>query len=102
MRNHSNFLPRPLFFHFSFGRMVCGAPAGRVGTAPGQRMTSMTLLAAQNVCKEYRGEGAPVEVLRGIDFHLNEGERVGVFGASGAGKSTLLHLLGGIDVPTRG
>ncbi len=30
------------------------------------------------------------------------GERVAIIGASGSGKSTLLHLLGGLDVPTRG
>lgn len=45
---------------------------------------------------------APLKVLRGLDFELEDGESVGIFGASGTGKSTLLHLLGGLDRPTEG
>ncbi len=44
----------------------------------------------------------PLKVLRGLDFELEEGESVGIFGASGTGKSTLLHILGGLDRPTEG
>jgi len=60
------------------------------------------IVTAQNVHKSYNGGEGEVEVLRGVDFSLNEGELVGVYGASGAGKSTLLHILGGIDMPTEG
>ncbi|MBZ0121101.1 MAG: ABC transporter ATP-binding protein [Sandaracinaceae bacterium] len=43
-----------------------------------------------------------VHALRGIDFHLLEGEFLVLLGPSGSGKSTLLNILGGLDVPTAG
>ena len=42
------------------------------------------------------------EVLKDIDFSVQEGDVTCILGASGSGKSTLLHILGGVDRPTSG
>ncbi len=43
-----------------------------------------------------------MEVLRGIDLEIMQGERVFLCGASGAGKTTLLYTLAGLERPQRG
>ena len=63
----------------------------------------MIVLEAVDLAKEYRGgDGGTISVLDGVELQVARGEMVAVVGASGAGKSTLLHLLGALDVPTRG
>lgn len=44
----------------------------------------------------------PLQILKGIDMEVNEGEIVSVVGASGAGKTTLLQILGTLDSPDQG
>jgi lipoprotein-releasing system ATP-binding protein len=46
--------------------------------------------------------GRTLDVLRGIDVTIEEGEMIGVVGQSGAGKSTFLHCIGTLDVVTSG
>ncbi|HSJ34504.1 MAG TPA: amino acid ABC transporter ATP-binding protein [Acidimicrobiia bacterium] len=43
-----------------------------------------------------------LEVLKGIDFHVNQGEVVCVIGPSGSGKSTLLRCVNRLEEPTAG
>ena len=60
------------------------------------------LLSARDIHKTYVLGKRSLEVLRGVGLELGRGDFLALRGASGAGKSTLLHLLGGLDVPTRG
>jgi lipoprotein-releasing system ATP-binding protein len=59
-------------------------------------------LRIEGLAKTYLMADRRLEVLRGIDLEIAEGELVALTGPSGAGKSTFLHLLGTLDVPTRG
>jgi len=60
----------------------------------------MLLLEVKNVSKKF-GDN---EVLKNINFTLEEGEVLGVLGRSGSGKSVLLHMLRGMEgyEPTEG
>jgi lipoprotein-releasing system ATP-binding protein len=63
---------------------------------------SEALVVANNVKKSFRHMGRKLEVLRGVDMEIRDGEMIGIVGPSGAGKSTLLHCIGTLDVPTEG
>ena len=53
-------------------------------------------------CKDVTKSYGPKEVLRGVGFVIERGDRVALVGANGAGKSTLIRLLAGIDPLTAG
>lgn len=63
---------------------------------------SQRIIEVSKVKKNYRIGSNELQVLKGIDFTVDEGEIVAVIGASGAGKSTLLHIVGTLDKPTDG
>ncbi len=60
------------------------------------------MILAQDVHRSYLLGRKEVEVLRGIDLKIMQGERVFLCGASGAGKTTLLYTLAGLERPQRG
>ena len=65
-------------------------------------MPEEPLILAQDVHRSYLLGRKEVEVLRGIDLEIMQGERVFLCGASGAGKTTLLYTLAGLERPQRG
>lgn len=60
------------------------------------------MLTAAGLYKTYRRDAIQVNVLSGLNLHVEAGEFLSVVGASGCGKSTLLHLLGTLDRPDHG
>lgn len=61
------------------------------------------ILEASNIKKAFQStKGKTLEVLKGIDLHVDEKNIEVIVGASGAGKSTLLYLLSGLDKPDEG
>lgn len=63
---------------------------------------SEIVIAAQGIARVYSEGDLRVEVLSDASLEIAQGESVAIIGTSGAGKSTLLHILGGLDLPTRG
>ena len=53
------------------------------------------MITAKNIFKHYD----QLQVLKGVDLHIEKGEIVSIVGASGAGKTTLLQILGTLDRP---
>ena len=63
----------------------------------------MYLLSTSKLRKVYSKELLkPVDVLKGIDLNVRDGEFLSLMGPSGSGKSTLLNILGLLDLPTSG
>ncbi|MBS0471386.1 MAG: ABC transporter ATP-binding protein [Proteobacteria bacterium] len=60
------------------------------------------VLRLDNITRTYpQGQGV-LEVFRGLDLTLKQGELVALVGPSGAGKSSLLHIAGLLEAPTSG
>ena len=55
------------------------------------------MIQLKGLRKSYSTEYTSLEVLKGIDLNINEGEFVSIMGSSGSGKSTLLNILGILD-----
>jgi ABC-type lipoprotein export system ATPase subunit len=60
------------------------------------------ILRAQGVIKHFQMGDSVINVLRGVDLSVREGEFVAIEGRSGSGKSTLLHILGALDTADGG
>ncbi|MBZ0274194.1 ABC transporter ATP-binding protein [bacterium] len=65
-------------------------------------MSDAPLIECRELGKVYEDTVVPVEVFRGLDLSVSEGEMLGVVGVSGVGKTTLLYILGLLERPTDG
>lgn len=62
----------------------------------------MALIELKDIHKSYPLDGFDLEILKGINLQIEQGEFVAIMGASGSGKSTLMNVLGCLDSPTSG
>ncbi|MBR3367838.1 MAG: amino acid ABC transporter ATP-binding protein [Lachnospiraceae bacterium] len=60
------------------------------------------MISVKNLHKTFNNLAGPVEVLKGIDIEIDQGEKVVVIGPSGSGKSTFLRCLNLLETPTSG
>lgn len=60
------------------------------------------ILETRNLCKYYGSGENTVHAIDHNSIQIERGEFTAIVGKSGSGKSTLLHMLGGLDVPTKG
>ncbi len=62
----------------------------------------MTIIRASGLEKTITTLASAIDILKGIDLEINEGDSIAILGASGSGKTTLLSLLAGLDIPSKG
>jgi putative ABC transport system ATP-binding protein len=63
---------------------------------------AFSMIQLKDVEKVYRTDRIETVALAGVNLDVAEGDFVSIMGPSGSGKSTLLHVIGLLDVPTKG
>src|ERR1700752_754403 len=60
------------------------------------------IFEVRGVTRTFKVAGQTLQILRGVDLSIDEGDFLAVQGTSGVGKTTLLHIMGLLDRPTSG
>lgn len=60
------------------------------------------LIDLKNIVKSYKNGDQELQVLKGVDLKVYNGEFLAIMGPSGSGKSTLMNIIGLLDRPTSG
>ncbi len=60
------------------------------------------MIKLENITKAYQMGDRELQVLKGVNINVENGEMVAIMGPSGSGKSTMLNIIGCLDRPTSG
>ena len=72
--------------------------AAQVGGTNEENKKTKNMITTKSITKSF----GSLQVLKGIDLHIDKGEVVSIVGPSGAGKTTLLQIIGTLDRPDSG
>src|ERR1700761_3776231 len=67
-------------------------------TFPQPPASGRSVVEVRDLAKNY----GPKQVLQGVNFTIDRGDRIALVGINGAGKSTLMRMLSGMEKPTSG
>lgn len=62
----------------------------------------MSIISVKNLRKEFKNGDNNIEVLKGVNLEINEGEITTILGPSGSGKTTTLNIISGLESATEG
>lgn len=65
-------------------------------------MSNNVLIRIDQICKSFKADSFTNDVLRNVDFSINEHEFVCILGHTGCGKSTLMRIIAGFEMPDSG